>query len=358
MGTRSGFFRPAAMLLVAACSLAAAPRAPAGDVRRILIIDSQDGEPYLSARRALLMALESLGHIPGKTLELSRHSIGNDRARAQAVLADELPKGYDVVVCNGTVAAMAAKAAAFDRPEHRFVFVCVTDPVGLGLIDGFDRPPGANFTGVCFPVPVASRLKFILDLMPKVRTIGMVCSDMPQSVSYRGWLEEALRTDPRLSGLKLLIRTVPLIPGEDGTRRMAEAAEAHIRELDPLVDVHMSPNDQLGMDRAFAEMVWRVATRPLIGIGRRDVVEGWGATMSIYPSDASAGRQCARMIQQLLDGVPMREIPPQWPKENGFAFDLRKTAKFGIAVPIPLLELAGENVVGVTEPRPQTREAR
>ncbi len=358
MRSRSGFLRAAAMLAFAAGVLTSAWPARAGDMPRLLIIDSQDGEPYLSARKALLMSLESLGYVPGRTLELTRHSIGNDRARAEALLAEELPRRYDVVVINGTVAAMAAKAVAFGSPEHRFVFACVTDPVGLGLIDGFDRPPKANFTGVCFPVPVASRLKFVLDLMPGVRTIGMVCSDMPQSVSYRRWLEEALKTDRQLSNLKLMIRTVELIPGEDGTRRMAEAAESHVRELDPLVDVHLSPNDQLGMERAFAETVWRVATKPLIGIGRRDVVEGWGATMSIYPSDAGAGRQCARMIRQLLEGVPMRDIPPQWPRENGFAFDLSKTARFGITVPIPLLELAGENVVRAVDPAPQTREAR
>ena len=92
-------------------------------------------------------------------------------------------------------------------------------------------------------------------------------------------------------------------------------------------------------------MVYANATKPLIGLGRKDVMLGWGATMVIYPSPVSMGRQAARMIKELFTGRDIKKIIPEWPKEYGLAFDLDKTAEFGIKVSIEYLEMAGEDVI-------------
>ena len=101
----------------------------------------------------------------------------------------------------------------------------------------------------------------------------------------------------------------------------------------------------MGVQEYFSRMVYENATKPLVGLGKESVMKGWGAAMVIYPSSHSMGRQAARMIKQLLEGKSIKEIYPEWPKENGFAFDLNKTAKFGIKVPVEYIELAGENIV-------------
>ena len=61
-----------------------------------------------------------------------------------------------------------------ENPDIDFIFSCVTDPVGLGLIDSFETYPTANFTGVCYPVHVSDRLRFIKKTMPKAKKIGLV----------------------------------------------------------------------------------------------------------------------------------------------------------------------------------------
>lgn len=313
--------------------------------KKLLIMDSQDGEPYSTAREAMLKELAAQGYTQGQNLEVVRLSIGNDKEKGKEMLTGELGKNYDAIYVNGTVMVGAAKDVALGKAEHKFVFVCVTDPVGMGVIDNFQDGPKANFTGVCYPVPVKARLKFVLDTMPQVKTIGLIYADMPQSQSYKKWIEDALATTPEYKNLKVIFRSVPLITGEDGSKKMAEAAQAHVKELDGQVDVFISPNDQMGVKKPFAEMVYANATKPLIGLGVKDVMESWGATMVVYPSQESAGTQTAGMIKRLFAGEPVSAIKPEWPKKNGFAFDLNKTKQFNVKVPLDLIELAGKNVV-------------
>jgi putative tryptophan/tyrosine transport system substrate-binding protein len=313
---------------------------------KLLIIDSQKGSPYEGAREAMLRQLSSFGFAESKNLTISRFSIGNDADKAEKILKQELPKKYDVVFTNGTVATLAAKKVAFGNFAHLFVFAAVTDPVGLGIIDDFKSPPKANFTGVCYPVPVNSRLKFVRDMLPKAKTIGLIYSDMPQGHSYRKWVESALLEDPALRGLRIIFRMVPLIKGDYKSQQMmAEQAKKYIQELDPLVDVFLGPNDQLGAERPFYEMVYKTAKKPIVGTTRNSVMERWGATMTIYPSEYSEGRQCAYMIKNLFNGKDIKTIIPQWPKENGIAIDLRKAKQFKIGVPIQIMEMAGDDII-------------
>lgn len=321
------------------------PESHAGKIHRMLILDSQSGEPYETARKATLQQLAVYGYVNNMNLFITYYSLGNDKDKGIDILKKELSTIYDIVFLNGTMAAIAAKNVVELFPHQSFVFVCVTDPVGLGLIRDFETPPLRRFTGVCYPVPVRSRLNFIRDIMPEAKTAGLIYADMPQSRSYRKWIEDYLNRHLQYTEFSIDFRTVPLITGEDGSRLMAENAKPYVLELDSKVNVFISPNDQMGVKRPFADMVYRTASKPLVGLGVKDVMEGWGATMSIYPSQESAGRQCARMIRDIFQGGNIETITPEWPKENGFAFDLRKAKRFGIKIPIEMIELAGDNIV-------------
>ncbi len=316
-----------------------------GRVFKLLIMDSQSGEPYRQVREAMLEALKSWGYVVGENLDITYFTIENDVAKGEAILKEELPKNYDIIFIDGTVMTVAASHILLNKPKQPVVFAANTDPVGIGVIEGFDIPPKYNFTGVHYPLKVHTRFKFIKEIMPKAKTIGLIYADMPQSYSYRRWVEEFLQADPEFKDMKVIFRSVPLVTGKEGTKLMAEAAKKFVLELDPLVDVFLAPNDQMGVQEYFSRMVYENATKPLVGLGKESVMEGWGATMVIYPSSHSMGRQAARMIKQLFEGKPIKEIYPEWPKENGFAFDLKKAARFGIKVPVEYIELAGENIV-------------
>jgi putative ABC transport system substrate-binding protein len=331
-------------LLLACWSVTALAAPEAGRTYRLLILDSQLGNPYDEVRQALLTQLAQYGYRQGENLAISLHSAGNDLATGQAVLQDNLDKAHDVIFVGGTVATLAARKVLYGQ-RVPVVFGSPTDPVGIGVIDAFDQPPKANFTGVCYPVPVRARMLFIRQLLPEAKTFGLIYADMPQSHSYNRWLRELLANDPLFRDSNILFRSLPLITGENGDKRMAQQAIPLIRELDSQVDAFIKPNDQLGTRRHFAQVVAEHASKPLIGITKNDVMAHWGATAVVYPSHSSIGRQAADMIRDLFEGKSIADIPPQWPTLFGYAVDLRKTIQFGIKVPVGILQLSGENIV-------------
>jgi putative ABC transport system substrate-binding protein len=311
----------------------------------MLVVDSQVSGQYQMIGEARRRYLESHGYRQGQNLDVTHYSVDNNIRTAEIILKVALKNFYDVISLNGTIPAIAAKNVAYNNPQHKFIFACVTDPVGIGIIKDFLDPPPYNFTGVSCPGDVKSRLNFIRRLMPQVKTLGFIYADMPQSHSYRQWLEDLLKNDPEFKDIFVIFRQVPLITGEEGNHLMAESARKYVMELNDKVDIFLSPNDEMGAQEYFVRMVAATATKPLVGLGRADVMAGWGATMSLYPSYTSIGEQSGRMLKEVLEGTSISEILPEGPKENGVAFDINKVKQFGITVPIDMMEMAGENIV-------------
>ena len=136
-----------------------------------------------------------------------------------------------------------------------------------------------------------------------------------------------------------------MVTGENGDQHMSKMAIPIIKELDSQVDAFIAPNDQLGSRRPFAEAIWANSSKPLIGIVKNDVMESWGATAVIYPSNKSMGQQAGKMVKRLLAGEPISTIIPEWPMKYGYAVNLPKARHFNMSVPIGILQLAGKNII-------------
>jgi len=325
-------------------AVSARPAANGSGMHRLLILDSQWGTPYDEIRLSLLKALEGYGYAEGKNLKVTVRFSGNDIGEGRRILERENASSYDVVFVGGTSATISAKEALYGA-KLPVVFGSPTDPAGIGVIKSITDRPSANFTGVCYPVPVKTRLRFLMRLMPKARTFGLIYADMPQSRSYNRWLEDLLKHDPEFREIRIIYRPVPLVTGEKGDWAMAESSRRIIRELDPLVDAYIKPCDQMGTRRHFSEVVNATSKKPLIGLVRDDVMGNWGAMAAIFPLHSSIGQQAARMIKELFEGRPVSDVTPEWPQKYGFAIDLRKARRFGVDVPVELLQMAGENII-------------
>jgi len=331
------------LLALAASALLALPcRAaePANPVKRLLVVDTQKTEPYTTITGAMLDSLATQGFVAGRNLEVERYSLAQFEGTASSIWKFKNGASFDVVYIAGTIAAKAFAPIAAEAPKSRFVFASVTDPIGLGLIDSFGTPPPRNVTGVSFPVPVKDRLRFIRRVMPHAHTIGLIYGDMPQSISYRAWLEQLLANDAEFKDLKIVYRSVEMVRGDNGTQRMAMLSAPLIQELNSQVDVFLAPNDQMGINPEFARTMAKNANKPLVGIIEPDAREGWGAAMNIYPSLPGMGLQAGKMVARLLAGEPISAIPAETPAKIGIAFDWKLIEHFGISVPADLVALS------------------
>ena len=324
------------LLLSSLLHSADAPSVPA-----ILIIDSQDAEPYKTVRLAMLEELARLGFQEGSTLKVSYQSLGHYPGRAHNIWRTQ-SHALDAIVLNGTLAVRSFKPLLLNG-GHQVIFTTITDPVGEGVILNFNTPPLYNFTGISYPVKVEKRLRFIKRVFPNAKKIGLIYADMPQSRSYKIWLMAALKL-AEFNDLEILFREVEFVKSEGGHKRMTMLAKSHVLELNSKVDLFMSPNDQMGAQAPFANMVYQHASKPLLGLGRKDVMEYWGATAAIYPDLKNTGKQAASMVIKLLEGTPIKDIPPIWPA-TGIAIDIKKAKRFNVTISKEVLEAAENNVV-------------
>ncbi|MBN2655602.1 MAG: hypothetical protein JXR86_00975 [Spirochaetales bacterium] len=309
----------------------------------LLIIDSQTANPYTPVRESMVEELARRGFVEGESLNIKIWSLGNQEGMAKRAWLREKENDYDLIFLNGTVAATQFGNFALDDFRYKFLFGAVTDPVGLGLVKDFTSLPASNFTGVAYPVQVRERLRFIMDILPEAKDIGFIYADMSQSRSYRLWLDEILQEE-EFSSLQFHYRIVEFVQSEAGHVRMAMLSEKHIKELNPIVDLFLCPNDQMGVQPEYARTVHRLSEKPLIGLGEKDVMEEWGAVMSIYPDLNQMGIQLATMAEKIFNGTSVQEIKPQWPR-TGMAFNLKEAERLGIKIPASYIEMAGNKVI-------------
>lgn len=78
----------------------------------------------------------------------------------------------DLVLAIATPAAQATAQAITDKPV---LFTAVTDPEAAGIVASWEKP-GANVTGVSDLNPVKEQLQLIKDIVPTVKTVGIVYS--------------------------------------------------------------------------------------------------------------------------------------------------------------------------------------
>lgn len=312
-------------------------RTPAQNERqdKILIIASTEGEPYRTTLVHFYEHLNKRGFIKNQNLDVREYFIGNHEDTVANIWKHVIQVDkIKVVYVSGTTASIGAKKYLMNK-DVKVVFTDVTDPIGVGLIENFHSPPKHNFTGVCFAVPVATRLRFIRTLLPKFRKIGYIYADMPSSTSYLHWLREELKKN-EFKKLTLFAEKIPFIAGEGGSIRMSQIAEELIVKLNPQVDVFISPNDSLGGQQVFAKTIERLALKPSIGLQEREVLEGWGVAASIYIPLSTTGALAAEMVVDLLNGQEIKSLMPRCPAEQ-IVIDMNKFKKYKLSLP-PSLE--------------------
>lgn len=94
------------------------------------------------------------------------HAADGDYSRVPAVVAETIESKPDVIVVEGTVAALRAKQASTTVP---LVMAVVGDPLASGLVESLDRP-GGSITGLSMMASDIStkRLQLLKEAIPAI----------------------------------------------------------------------------------------------------------------------------------------------------------------------------------------------
>lgn len=299
---------------------------------RVLVLHAQSGAPYATTWAAALRNLSAAGQVSGRTVVFEEHDLGNVEGAGVSILRHRLgaDASYRAILVNGSIAAAALvkyRAATQSRQLPQTVFVNVSDPVGIGIIASLDAPSRRHITGIAYNFAAREKIRLARRILPPLRTIGILYTEMPQSQSWVQLVQEIAR-EKEFQGIDFFYRKVPFVAGDMGSVRMGAVARQVIQEMNASVDIFIAPNDQFGISEEFARILSTSSTRPLIGMSARQT----SAAAWVMQDDEQTGMLLGRMLGGVLSGVDAGVIMPLRAPYR-VQYNAPRLRDFGLSVP-------------------------
>jgi putative ABC transport system substrate-binding protein len=296
---------------------------PAAKVYRVAVVTYVPAAALPGTRAFELAQLKALGYLEGQNLVLDLRSLlGIDADGQRAVAADLLALKPDVVVVDGTTAAVLVAKATRSIP---IVMAASADPVGAGLTQSLARP-SANVTGLAIDVDTGAeekRLEIFLEILPKARRIAFVGSPATWEEAWG----KAVRGVAAKRGVSLLYVEA------QGTAGYADALEIVTREkFDALFVANAPAAGRLG--RTFGEFT--VASRIPSACGITEMVDQ-GCLMTYGQSGIGFWKHGFAYVDKILKGAKPADLPIEQPTEFQLVINLKTAEAIGLKIPQSVL---------------------
>jgi putative ABC transport system substrate-binding protein len=271
--------------------------------------------------------LSETGYFDGQNVAIEYRWANTENERLPDLAADLVRRKVNVIVTQGSLAALTVKALTTTIP---IVFSAAVDPVQAGLVASLNRP-GGNVTGVStmgYEI-VPRQLGIVKDLLPHAERFGLLIDPI------------STMAEPLSANLREASAAIG---------RQIEVASAHnIREIDAaftaLVQkkveaVIISPTLLFTTRRA---QILTLAARhalPTVFFDREAVVAG--GLMSYGPSGSEQTRQLGIFTGRILNGEKPSALPVLQPTKFSLVINLSTARALGLSVPPTLLAVADE----------------
>ncbi|WP_112462260.1 ABC transporter substrate-binding protein [Vibrio variabilis] len=279
--------------------------------------------PALDAtRQGLVDGLKEKGYEQGKNLEFDYKTAQGNPAIAVQIARQYVGERPDVLVGIATPTAQALVSATRDIPV---VFTAVTDPVGAKLVKKLEQP-GKNVTGLSDLSPVDQHVELIQEIMPNVKSIGVVYNPgEANAVSLMKLLKES--TDKR--GIELVEATA-LKSADVQTATQAISAKSDI--IYALIDNTVASAIE-GMIVSANQ-----AKTPVFGAATSYVERG--AVASLGFDYYQIGVQTADYVAQILEGTEPGKIDVKVAKGSDLVINATAAKKLGLTIPQTVMDRA------------------
>ena len=315
------------MLLALSSSVLAAPlrsfAQPQNKVWRIGLLSSSSATApaFIVRAQALRAGLRDLGYVEGRNIVIdSRWADGmNERL---SVLASELVDSkVDVLVTQGTSAALAAKKVTTTVP---IVMGPVVDPVASGLVDSLAKP-GGNITGITYFLTelCEKRLELLKEIVPRTRRVAFLMNADNQAMHA---LYKAM--EPAAKSLKLELHSMLVRRPEEIDSAFQAMASNHTNAVVIVEDPWLTGN---------AKRIVDLATKSrILSISSDDIIEPGGlAAYGINFSDMF--RYLAMFVDKILKGAKPADLPVERPVKFEFIVNLKTAKALGVKIPQTIL---------------------
>ena len=268
--------------------------------------------------------MAELGYIEGENLTFIYEGATVDFDKLDAVAQGLVAADVDLILSLSTPATKAVKqaTAGTDLPV---VFSAVMDPVGAGIVNSL-RQPGGNITGVTFGVQEARRMEWLVRIAPTIEKIYIPYNPEDQSPVLA--LAAVSQVAVKL-GVELITREI----------RYPEELKAAIENIPAEADAVFLLPDSLLSTRLpdLAEAATKLKL-PVSG-ANVGVVKTFKVLTSYGFDRITAGKQAARLADQIFQGVNPADLPVETP-EFYLAINLKVAEAIGLDIPDEILRQA------------------
>ncbi|EKO3403131.1 ABC transporter substrate-binding protein [Vibrio fluvialis] len=275
-----------------------------------------------AARQGLLDGLKAKGYEEGKNLEFDFKTAQGNPAIAVQIARQFVGENPDVLVGIATPTAQALVAATKSIPV---VFTAVTDPVGAKLVKKMEQP-GKNVTGLSDLSPVEQHVELIKELMPNVKSIGVVYNPGEANAVS---LMELLKVAAKKNGVQLVEATA-LKSADVQSATQAIAAKSDI--IYALIDNTVASAIE-GMIVAANQ-----AKTPVFGAATSYVERG--AVASLGFDYYQIGVQTADYVAAILEGADPGTLDVKVAKGSDLVINKTAADKLGMTIPQSVMDRA------------------
>jgi putative tryptophan/tyrosine transport system substrate-binding protein len=282
-----------------------------------------DGTRWIAA---LLKSLDEFGWTEGRNIRLD-FRWGIDAAHVQKNAEELVALNPDVIVAASPPAVLALQQATRTVP---IVFVAVTDPVALGLVESLARP-GGNATGFS-PAEVDLSAKWVQALKEMVPALTRVA--VFQNPVNLGGVPQFSAVQTAAASLGIALSAIDV---RDTTAIEQAVASFANQPNGGLVTLRISENVTLR-----DSLVALAAKYRLPAIYPLRVFATSGGLASYGPDIAEEYREAGGYVDRILRGEKPANLPVQVASKFQLVINLKTAKSLNLAVPQTLLATADE----------------
>ena len=260
--------------------------------------------------------LKNLGYIDGENAKITFQNAQGDMSNITSIVQGFEGDKQDVVVGIATPVAQGAMSLTKSTPV---VFSAVTDPIRAGILTDMNAPD-KGMTGTSDAVQIDKIMDLALQISPDVKKVGFIYNPgEDNSVSNLGLLDNYVKEK------NLELETVSISTSAD-----LQTAAATLFEKVDMIFVSNDNTVAEAMPILTSEAI--KAKKPIYVGADSMVMDGGLATVGIDYTDL--GKETAKMVDEIIKGKSVEEIPVKVFKDDLFIYVNTDTAAaLGIEIP-------------------------
>jgi ABC-type uncharacterized transport system substrate-binding protein len=297
-------------------------------VRRIVVLLNRADDPeYLALVGAFKQALQELGWVDGRNVQIDVRSAKPNPADIGRQAAELVALAPDVILAPGIATVGPLTRVTRTVP---IVFPIIADPVAGGIVDSLAHP-GGNATGfMLFEYSISGKwLELLKQIAPGVKRVAVLGDpDTPTGPAQFGVIQAVAPS----------LRVEVSAFNKRDTTEIERALTAFAR----------SPNGGLILTAGAPGFVHRdlivtLAARyklPAVYFDRAFVAAG--GLLSYGPDRIDMYRRAAGYVDRILKGEKPADMPVQTPTKYQLVINIKTAKALGLDVPVHLQQIADE----------------